>query len=1777
MNSKRILFAFLCTILSISVCGAELEKVKPLGYDFKQPTLNGEKGEKTHGDPGKIKLLDGIKKSPSRIIWLNRDFSQKPVEIAFNFPEPVNLKLVKLHIFRWKKSYGLKRINIFGKTADGKQVLLGGIQPNQPYELPKGEPYYMPLDVKLNSEQAVSSIKISIVGISRISLTEVEFFAAPIVKKKITKVNYSSNPFNAFIKNVESGFKLIEKDFNGDGKTDILLQNDRMIYIIDLAGGIVNFAFDKQTKTNLIKFQKTGSYGGMLNDRFWPGGTKTRDVFKGVPYSYKIVTQSKDKLAVKVWASGKSGFFSNVIINKTYSLKKNDSALRVDYHITNDKANVVPLNYGFWIMGGVFSGKEKFNLIYPGTLGVVKNPAKRQSLWTPGAVSGWVGMVTESGKGLALVVDYKLLKTFYFWGGDSKASTIECRSGIYPIKAGGFMDITCYLVPFNGIGTPNAISSDFAGSLDLEKKYDVSPKKINLNLQATHPGNYQIEVEAGRLIGSRLNFKKIKDISQQLGTAPVSIPVDYKLPAYGTWVFRVTVKEFGKKVLKFNAVTDFKRFTGTYAITPECKKRPESGIKKKKINLDFHSLSFKTPHVNWARPFAGGKPKVLVLCRRKGAIRDAVEVAERFELDLHTNLVTKIWQLGDFCTVINEKDCYSELTKKLSQNQYNSIVVSSNLWKYLPEVCKTTLLSQVKNGAGLVLIAPESTPAELTKNFTLPQKTKRIYGSWKSAKNHTITAGIPFEALPASNALPYSSTGKVLATINDKPLIATFNYGKGRVVATSWSVDGRKRHGYHNTYSSRVILPIMLYSGVGKIKYNYWEYQISLLAKMIYWTARVPFAIEGRQMKVTNGTALSLLVNSKSAKNVKLDLTIRDKFYNIEQHKIITLNLKSGENKVKTTFKKSNLSGMHFADVIIKSEKGTEWWGSAAFKTQSPVSLIKLTAEDKVWKKSDTFKCSVKLSSSSQAKVELSLYDSFGNEFARTSKQNKGSNIKLELPLKDCRALTFQAHAKVIKNNKIISEMRKRFALYGTPDGRIMQIAFGWPNLSMRGVHRFLMKAYFSRLQTLGATALKLFRTDIKYEIMTGRELGLPIVGSNTPTSSGGKFPFDKNKKINSKFDLLRKPCLSAKGFKNKLENISACEQWQEKYGVLYRGGPDEANSINRWDGCFSKGCQHELRNWLKKQYSSLADLNNSWKTNFTAWDQVIAMTAEEVKNHGSYAPWIDHLTFNDWNRADAISRIVKGLKKINPKLHYALSGTQDTRTYNAWNWYLLMKSLGAVESYGGEQTVQQRCFFKGKLIWNGWIGYDRNYDFLNWQILNYLMQGATGFNIYSGGFYVNPDYTFPNSANYLKRALDNYKNGPAEAIINSKMMTYPIAFLYSPASIKVDWMLDLKDERVTAVSGFNDILRDSGLDYDCIAYKQLENSNLLQEKYKALFLPLCSAMSDKEIAQVKKFVANGGILIADMMPGGYDQHGKPRLNNPLDEVFGISRNKSSFIKEKAKLSGIFNIAVKVFETGIKTRSGKALASIDYQGSKHPAIIVNKYGKGTTVYFACSLPAAYGNWQVMRYFKNNLAKAKSIRELIINPLSNVGIKPRVKIENSKGENLKAAYICMKQSGAARILGVVRNHKQAKNIDAKTRKWTVKMLREYHVYDLLKGKYLGHGREFPYNFGPTSQSVFTLLPYKVNSLELKTSKNDGQIMVKIAINANTQNFANHIFRVEVKNPAGQKNPAFAKMLFANGGSKTYSFPAPLNAVKGIWSIEVTDVFSGTKRTEKLNIK
>jgi hypothetical protein len=443
----------------------------------------------------------------------------------------------------------------------------------------------------------------------------------------------------------------------------------------------------------------------------------------------------------------------------------------------------------------------------------------------------------------------------------------------------------------------------------------------------------------------------------------------------------------------------------------------------------------------------------------------------------------------------------------------------------------------------------------------------------------------------------------------------------------------------------------------------------------------------------------------------------------------------------------------------------------------------------------------------------------------------------------------------------------------------------------------------------------------------------------------GSKHP-DTVVKGKGKLGLIRNPCLSEPGFQERLVESQKSRSPYEDAGALCRSYGDEVNSIGVWDGCFSPACQETFRVWLRDQYGTLDALNKEWETSFRDWTDVVAMTHEEVQGRHSFAPWADHRTFNEWNWARSFAAVRRGTETADPGMRILISGTQETSAFNAYDWRRLMEALTALAAYAGEQTVMQRSFGKD-FLWMPWIGYSVAADQLESILLNYLFAGATGFNVFSGRSYLNPDFTFPTAAENLRGALGRFGQGRAEAIMHSTYESSPIALHYSPASIHVNWMLDETATRKSVIEGIRSALNQFGCTYDYLAYDQLASGEAGKRGYRILVLPMSTALSPAEAEGVRQFVKAGGVVLADMLPGVYSDHGRLQERPSLDDVFGVSQAGVAVRKEDAVLEAMgkaesidssgFSIPVQRFTAGLRLESGKPLAQIKTQERNEPA------------------------------------------------------------------------------------------------------------------------------------------------------------------------------------------------------------------------------------------------
>jgi hypothetical protein len=139
------------------------------------------------------------------------------------------------------------------------------------------------------------------------------------------------------------------------------------------------------------------------------------------------------------------------------------------------------------------------------------------------------------------------------------------------------------------------------------------------------------------------------------------------------------------------------------------------------------------------------------------------------------------------------------------------------------------------------------------------------------------------------------------------------------------------------------------------------------------------------------------------------------------------------------------------------------------------------------------------------------------------------------------------------------------------------------------------------------------------------------------------------------------------------------------------------------------------------------------------------------------------------------------------------------------------------------------------------------------------------------------------------------------------------------------------------------------------------------------LIMPLTRMLSDEDIAHLERFVRDGGTLLADYAPGVVDGYGALLKKSNISKLFGVEiasaaapgvgelyfgnlRLASAIPGQPVKLLG------KAQSAGAlkRTVQGMMLGGIRMAPSVKtvaPAVIVNRYGKGKTIYLNAILPA----------------------------------------------------------------------------------------------------------------------------------------------------------------------------------------------------------------------------
>jgi hypothetical protein len=321
-------------------------------------------------------------------------------------------------------------------------------------------------------------------------------------------------------------------------------------------------------------------------------------------------------------------------------------------------------------------------------------------------------------------------------------------------------------------------------------------------------------------------------------------------------------------------------------------------------------------------------------------------------------------------------------------------------------------------------------------------------------------------------------------------------------------------------------------------------------------------------------------------------------------------------------------------------------------------------------------------------------------------------------------------------------------------------------------------------------------------------------------------------------------------------------------------------------------------------------------------------------------------------------------------------------------------------------------------------------------------------------------------------------------------------------------------------------LLEDLGLQYNFVAYGQVEQGELVRRGYRVLILPRSSALSEPEATAILEFMEWGGLVIADGDPGLFDEHSR--------RLF------------QSRLSGIFN--------GVQGR-GRAvqLSALDY----HQLRLINKEGE--------------------------------LHEAMRKLLGENGVSPAFAAVDETNRPVVGVETHRFRNGGVMIVGLLSNPElrvdelgppEFKSNERFEKPRTIRLLlpADLYSYDIRSARALGRQKEITVTLDPYEPVVFAFSPSPLPAIRISAPQRiaRGEI-ARIGLGFDGSSLAaTHVFHLDVQNPAGKVVDYYSSNVLALNGSGVYAIPFACNDTPGRWTIRVHDLLSGQSQTVGVNV-
>jgi hypothetical protein len=1578
----------------------------------------------------------------------------------------------------------------------------------------------------------------------------------------------------------------------------IILENGFLrAVVVPARGGRIESLIYKKTGREMTPPRTETQPGGLLSDQVWQQNYWHGD-WNTAPYEVApLAGAGKAELRL----TGKGRLWAGITISKTITLDPDRSAVRVEYVMSSDKGVDKRLRPDFWFHNALAGTGRAF---LPSPAGVLQRPlATEDDTWMYEPTAGWSAFISEAGEGVAATMEFQRLRGLHSC--HAPVSTVEwvwrhvLADGMKvasPMQLGFFSglkevtgacdDAVIEMTLDAPAGGKAAARVKIAALADLDAKLSLTLARLD--------GLRRAPVDAGPVeAGVRLK-------ADAVGAFDLALPV----AGNGSFVLCGALSQGDKVIARFEKELTLGAASGVYALPPDGPREPDRGRRAYvPFDLNFNKTACKTPHVTWAKPYAGGRPNVLALVPAR-CEREAIELAQRFDFELTCSLLrpaTELYYLlGDGFNSLKKDDIDRHLEKALLRN-YDAVIIGGS-WDLINPKSRERILAMARGGAGILFVG--AAPAELKSTLPLESVAGMPLGPWAASPDDAdaVAAALPFAVLPpVSHAAP-SALRKVPDGLDDRAPRALLTAGK--TVTAAVMPYGRGRIVQLATTGP---LAIRTARAAESHPFPYWEYHYALLGRLLYCAAGKRTAVDLLGVDCAP-EQVTVRLRNRMEGEVTAHIRLRDRFGAIVDERDGQVPLrKDGVTAFSFAPPATVAAGCHIADVIISDASGTLAWGAGAFPERK-ARIERWTVDKTGYLPGEkmTVTATIKGDLPPNARLRAELWDGAGRIAAAVESPAVTPDTRLVLPLDRTTTPIVEARAFLTAGGATLDQALRE-AWVKLPRRRDQLQTFFWGYPQAANTPSNLVGDYYRLFREMGMSANWGDKHPDNHAWAFDR-LNMPFEVPATGMSWSGI----------KKEDAAREPDKAVQGsigdpgidVSHRARGIDVARTWARR-NVLAYGCADE-NRDPPPDVCFCKICLDAFRKWLREtQYKTLEDLNREWMTAFKTWDDVMPMTQAEAKEAGakagSYAPWADQRQFNKWSYAGHARAFTQGVLSVDPQALVGDSGTQTSIATGARDYSLLAPAYTCMAAYShGTQTPEQDGMAPD-LIRYPWTGYNKSGPRAKNQTWMNLGGNNCGFGVFVSGSYIDPDWTLPTDGRDMQVALHEMNRGAGQMLVSARRVWDPIYLLHSMPSLHGAYITGCDELHHNSVAGFTPLAPDLGLALRSVSGAMIADGYLQTSAARVMFLSHAVALSAAECKALREWVEQGGTLIADMQPGIMTEHCRVLPKGQLDDLFGVDRRQAQLKGDAASAKAgqkpemweltPLNAAsatdalfwpCSAVETGVRGTTALPLWTARLPGADELASVVfhRQVGKGHAWYLACNFfgqyPAVRGSTAKDPAQIPLLARFQGVFERIF---AEAGIKPGAAIylrDAATGKTgLRAPYVWTwcKDLGRNRICMLMRDFyiHDANPLDQPV---TAVFDRKAHIYEALSAKYLGLGDSVELTLTDYTLRIFSLLPYRVASMALQAPAEavaGSDVAISATLTTSGADADSHWFRVDVIGPDGRARAPYCANLEAPAGKARLRIPLALNDPAGAWRVRVQDVATGVAAEAVITIR